>query len=416
MRDFVITSNKLKGLILFNFLIYSSLILILYIPISGVPYVLDSLSGDFDRIIRRLGANSNIELTLLRDVLFLFVTILFILSFFFKPLKLKYLLELELAYKVFISFILISFFISLIYYPFAVPFSGVRVFQSILTIILFYYISKFDISYSLKYYQTLIIVFLIVLFVCFLQTQFMLGYEGSTFFGSRVIGTFNNPNTVGAFFAFIFMFFLFFRESKFYVSLLFCILAIYGILMSGSRAAISIASFLLMLHIWIKLKNFYLKILYILALPVLLVLVYLILPILSGRERMISVLDDPRWNILFSIFNERSIFEVIFGSGIGYGSNTLNSITNSLPKIFSVDKGLVTVTDSTISLLLLQFGIVGILMYVLTIISFTYKMGYKGMAISSYIIILGISNVWFEMYPINLLVCSLIGITYNKKL
>jgi len=56
-----------------------------------------------------------------------------------------------------------------------------------------------DKVFLLKFIRAIKIIFLIEFIMTLVQIKYMPGYEGLTMLGSRVIGSFTNPNTVGVF-------------------------------------------------------------------------------------------------------------------------------------------------------------------------------------------------------------------------
>lgn len=380
--------------------------LILYIPISGIPYIYSSLTG---KTIER-GIQTNFFLTILRDGLILLTFLLFFtrlnfitFSYFFK----KNLYPIMLFLFFFISY---SSLYSLFRNGLFTFLSGQKIIEFICISYASYHVQKMEKKCLFKYEKSLSIIFYIEFIICVLQTFLMTSYEGKTFFGSRVIGSFNNPNTIGAFFSFSFMFFVFFSEKRNSFIFLKSLLSIVAVLMSGSRTAIILIAIFSFLFLFEKQKNKGSKFILASLLPITLISLTHILPSLSGRMGSVTPLtEDPRFRIIKTIFNESSFLNSIFGLGIGVGSNTLIGLANTFPQELTFDSNHLQITDSTFTSLFVQFGVLGLFLYLILFFILFLMLKTKGRLIFIFTMTLGISNIWFEMYPINLLLSILIG-------
>ncbi|UOO12031.1 MULTISPECIES: hypothetical protein [unclassified Synechocystis] len=184
---------------------------------------------------------------------------------------------------------------------------------------------------------------------------------------ARSVGTFADPNTLGRFLALLIMVNLFMLPPNI---IRFFLIISYGIALffTGSRASLLIIGIFILLFVAIKLsrqsiastraKN--LTFAFLLTVPLLQFLLLRINLISNRADDTASPLQDGRYHILFNLINRLNPYEFIFGNYLGYGSNAL---------ILTGYDGSNFLSDSTPASLIGQFGITGLLLFILIVIN-----------------------------------------------
>ncbi len=102
--------------------------------------------------------------------------------------------------------------------------------------------------------KALKIVLLIELLFALLQTQLMPAVESFTFLGSKPVGSFINPNTIGVFGSLSILLLILFKEKKEKISVLYFTCAILLAFLSGSRVAIMLLMLILVMNQLVGMK------------------------------------------------------------------------------------------------------------------------------------------------------------------
>lgn len=299
-------------------------------------------------------------------------------------------------------------------YDVIIPILGLRIFEYLpIAVITYWYCKNFEVDYFKKVIVSMLKIFILVETVfSFYELIYSPTVVGKTIFGTRVYGTFSNPNTFSITIAAIALLFIVFKvkNNKKWMLLLLLLT-----ILSGTRMAqISIMSIFFITILINKVKSFSLRTSLIQIFPLFLFFMYLVVKssFISGR----SIVQEERLLVWADILDDHlNIKDLIFGWGVGLGSNSLTTIfgANFYEGQF--------VSDSTYILLLAHFGISGIFLFFLFLF-YPFKIlsrvnSRDWLLIVTYIILAGSSISVFEIFPVNVLLFMLVGyvIALNKK-
>jgi len=215
--------------------------------------------------------------------------------------------------------------------------------------------------------ETLSILALIQVFYAYLQRQSALKYDDLDWLNSgtaRAVGTFIAPNSMALFLALVFYINLFILPTHKWRFLMFPLCGV-GIFFTGSRTGLLIVFILLAIAFYKKIKKTYKIDIFkdrlsglILALPVIFTLLMVTVSnvnSISGRASS-STTSDGRLEMFKSLVNESDILSLLFGNHLGFGSNIVQTLASN-----SINRQSFFLSDSTVSSVLGQFGIGGIL-------------------------------------------------------
>lgn len=184
---------------------------------------------------------------------------------------------------------------------------------------------------------------------------------------ARMAGTFVMPNSLGIFAVVALAFYDAFSKSRMYLKWL---IAVTFVLVIASGSATGLISLAVLLGVLImrRLKHRY-QLIAGIALTVLLLGMLFMLPVLTGRHEVVSSVmgEGGRIGTLYNVLTSSSIFKIMFGHGIGVGTNTAQNVLTAIIKDdFNNDIGLfMKPLDSTLTSLLVQTGIVGVVLFYL---------------------------------------------------
>lgn len=246
--------------------------------------------------------------------------------------------------------------------------------------------------------------------VASVQEAFFEAAAGTTLLGSRVYGTFNNPNTLAASFAVITFIVLFLGRLSLRVRAGVVTLGIVGQLMAGSRAGVVATVLVFVTYLWRRSRCLETRAMVVIGTILLTAPLYLGLSTLSGREDVGEPLDDPRIQIFVEQIEMMRPVELLFGRGLGVGTNTLNSLARNREDV----QHLVSILDSTITALVVQIGFVGLAAFLFTLVALSARCGYAGWVLFGLVFVLGINVNWLEFYPVNLMVTAAYGILWAR--
>jgi len=142
------------------------------------------------------------------------------------------------------------------------------------------------------------------------------------------------------------------------------------------------------------------------------VLLFLTVGIITARGGYAdeTPLQDPRVQILAEQIQGRGPAELLFGRGLGVGTNTLFSLGLD-PGRFS---NVMFVADSTVTSLIAQIGFVGLVAFAGVLAALSARCGFAGWVLFGMTWLLGLGVNWLEFYPINLIVTSAYGLLWAK--
>jgi hypothetical protein len=311
----------------------------------------------------------------------------------------------------FFSFCLgISFIVSIGLHPRIVLAAGLREIMYLVLLYALYLISReSDRTESLFVYAATG-VSMVEILVASIQVVFFEAAAGTTLLGPRVYGTFNNPNTLAAFFAATTFFVLFMGRSPGWVKGGVVTIGVLSQLMAGSRTGMVAIAFLLFASLWRRTRRLEARGMLVVASFLLLVPLYYGLATLSGRGNVGTPVENPRLRIFREQIELMRPAELLFGRGLGVGTNTLYA----LGKGTEDPTNLITILDSTITALVVQIGSVGLIAYFLFLVALSARCGFAGWVLFGLVSVMGVSANWLEFYPINLIVTSAYGLLWAK--
>lgn len=393
----------------FGALSFLLILIFLYIPIAGI--------GDLINILTMAGYGIRGQRTDPITLLFLYgremLLALLYLGFFFRSCLVPSTLVKPAYFNLLIVIISMSIIISFIKYPPIVIIAGLRGLEYLPLLFIVPVIFK-NTPAIIKSITKILCWFIIIeVLLCLLQTRFMPAFDGYTFFGSRTVGTFNNPNTIGIFFCFCFYWILFMSNTKH--SVLWTIISGIGLLTTASRTAIimffMIIFFYLLTHYKMSVHG---RGLFLCSSLLAATALFLSLNLLTGRERIksTSIYKDPRVNILNDFIKKSNAPTFLFGRGIGVGSNTLPTL---MSLVGDKTKGIRSISDSMIVAGLRQYGLIGCIVIEIFFFALSLSLGTSGILLFLMLNIAGFNNPWIEMYPINLMVFTFYGLLIGLK-
>ncbi len=304
----------------------------------------------------------------------------------------------------------ISFIVSIGLHPRIVLAAGLREIMYLVLVYALHLISRESGRTEILFVHAAICVSVVEILVASIQVSFFEAAGGTTLLGPRVYGTFNNPNTLAAFFAAITFCVLFMGRSPGWVEGGVVTIGVLSQLMAGSRTGMVAMAFLLFAHLWRRSRRLEARGMLLVASILLLVLLYYGLATLSGRGNVGTPVEDPRLRIFTEQIELMRPAELLFGRGLGVGTNTLYA----LGKGTEDPANLITILDSTITALVVQIGFVGLIAYFLFLIALSARCGFAGWVLFGLVCVLGVNVNWLELYPINLMVCCAYGMLWAK--
>ncbi len=234
---------------------------------------------------------------------------------------------------------------------------------------------------------------------------------GTTLFGGRVHGTFNNPNTLGVTFAGLMFLLLFLsgggRRRRAGLTAL-CLL---GLFMTGSRTAVVAGLFVLAAFLWSRSRTVEGRGMIVPAALLIVPFLYLGLSALTGREVESTALGDPRVEIFLEQIQHRSVPELLLGRGLGVGTNTLFALGRGREDVVP----LISILDSTFTALIVQVGFVGLVGFLVAFAALSTRCGFPGWVLFGLLLIVGVNGNWLEHYPFNLIATTAYGVFWARQ-
>jgi hypothetical protein len=247
--------------------------------------------------------------------------------------------------------------------------------------------------------------------VALLQAIVFGAMAGVSVLAMRAYGTFNNPNTLGLFFATVLFLALFLSRDRRVVRKAVVATCLGGLLLSGSRASLAAGLFLVLSYVWQRRKVLEARWLVLALAALVLVPAYYAVGALAGREDVPTPLDDPRVRIFFAQLEDRSVEELLFGRGLGVGTNTLFSLGRGQPEL----QPLISILDSTYTALVVQVGFVGLAGFLLALCVLAARCGGEGWTLLGLTLVTGLNVNWLEFYPMNLLFTAAYGMLWARR-
>jgi hypothetical protein len=301
----------------------------------------------------------------------------------------------------------ISFLVSVSSHPVIIGLVGLRQLTYPMLVYSLYYIARESDRIESIFAWVTIWVVLVEFLLASIQLLLMTGTD-SGLFGSRAYGTFNNPNSLGAVFAILVFVVLFLGRLPRWVTVAMVVLCVVGGLMAASRASLLATVFVLVAFGWGRLRKPDVRGMFLTAAAVGVVLLFLTVGIITGRDlgAQPTLFQDQRVQILAEQIQGRGPAELLFGRGLGVGTNTLLALGLSAWEL----PGVVFIADSLITSLVVQIGFVGLVAFVYMLSALSARCGYAGWVLFGLTWLLGLNINWLEAYPFNLIATSAYGL------
>jgi hypothetical protein len=244
--------------------------------------------------------------------------------------------------------------------------------------------------------------------VSFAQTLWGLADEMNTFLGPRAVGISTNPNTAGALTGIGALLLLYRWRPSWLWPVLYGLFTL-GAIVTGSRTGIVGTIVVGSGAVWASRQPGRLALIPLLG--VLLPLVLANLSFLSGRSAVIDardgILGDPHFQMLASSVGRMSGAELVAGHGLGFATNVGFRMANT-----AFGGGFVPATDSLLTTAILQFGVVGALIFVVATAGFflSFVPFRAAMVLLVFFGIFGgVTQNIMETYPVGMLLGVLLG-------
>jgi hypothetical protein len=249
-------------------------------------------------------------------------------------------------------------------------------------------------------------------------------YNGFNFFGynlPRMAGTFLTPNSMAIFLLFVVIMIITKEQKRYFDWLIFVLLSV-GVIMTASGIGLIGLCFVLSLYLFQSYRiDLNLRAIFFLLIVFVLAIILLGLPVLTGRAA-INESASTRREILINSITGKSAFDLLFGRGLGVGSNTLEILRVSegqLPVEFNRDAltDISFVSDSLYVSLFSQIGLLGLLLFLAlnyfalrNAIRFQDKLAMLAIPL---FLLMGFGSVVIELFPINWLYALVLGMAFG---
>lgn len=365
--------------------------------ITAIPQLIALWNGYFLQSSEELGYRIIREVIVCIIVLYL---LMFITKIPFPSVGTSIILLFFFAYTVVLIWYMIDKNYSAI-----VPLSGLRIFE---------YLPVAYIGFILGFqneqnsYEKLIgfLKWFVAVQICFAILQIIKSPPifGSTFLGSRPYGTFSISNIYGFTLASCSLLFSLSNNKK---SVKWMYISAIAAFLSGSRSAIIGALLIIFYRQWKRFSNKS-RMLILPVIPIAAVVLYYISrsKLLSGRD----IQEEARLDVWGSILsNINSATDLLFGWGLGLGSNTLTNLIGygKLDGQF--------ISDSTYIFILSSYGIIGLSLYILMLFrTLLVKKYYDSLCFVVFVSFYSSTFIIWEVFPANVLLMFLWGWIFGK--
>lgn len=384
-------------------------LMIIMIPIMGIFDVIETFRGgdlNYLEIARSGGERVGRVFLNLREILLLMlVGVLFIwLCFAGRPLP-----RIP-GVGLLLTCLGIGFLVSVSSHPLIIGLVGLRQLTYPMLVYSLYFIARESDRAESGVVWAVAWVVTVEFLVSVLQLLLMTG-TSPALLGARAYGTFNNPNSLGATFAILVFVALFLGRLPRWVTVAMVVLCVVGGLMAASRAGLLATAFVLVAFGWERVRKPDVRGMFLTAAAVGAVLLFLTVGMITGRaggER--TPIEDSRVQLLVEQIRGRGPTELLFGRGLGVGTNSLYAVGLSAEEL----PGVVFIVDSTVTSLFVQIGLVGLVAFAGMLALLSARCGYVGWVLFGMTWLLGLGVNWLEAYPINLIVTSAYGLLWAK--
>jgi len=254
---------------------------------------------------------------------------------------------------------------------------------------------------------------------CFLGFYQALAYEHSLFYGRegwltvRVFSVMSIPSTFANFLAVALYFTLFeggaLWRRRYRYSLAFLILV--NVFLTASGTGLLASAVVMVGYASKRFRSWRFRLMFILTAALIVPILFSELQMLTGREGVFNSLLI-RFDIFANQLGRLSLGSLLFGEGIGVGTNVARVLTIThmpgMTELFS---------DSTITALLLQFGFVGVALFYVPCIAHLVRLRRKGdtrvWLLGAVLLVSLVTNI-FEIFPVNWIFFCVLGMTLRE--
>jgi len=247
--------------------------------------------------------------------------------------------------------------------------------------------------------------FVFVVLQMFIMTT---AYEGEGLLGNRTLGSFNNPNTLGAFGALSFLLLFMLKDRVERVSKIFYVMSGVIVFSAGSRLAIIIYILTLSSLIINKFnsKNSKLIVLLIVVALVLFALSYI--NVLANKPAGVSIVDGARFNNLINYLLSMDFLTILVGQGWGKMTSWYFALIGG--SYTNVD-GFMSL-DSFYAAMIAQIGLVGLFVMLLFTLYVFSQGGRKGLYLFLIFWMISAQVNILEYYPIHFMLFIVLGVLH----
>lgn len=274
---------------------------------------------------------------------------------------------------------------------------------------LYIYSTQKNIAFKSRITKSLKIILFIEFTAAMLQTQFMPPVESYTILGSRTVGTFTNPNSIGIFSVITLLVILFLHGDKKRLHFVYHVMVLLIVISSGSRAA-TILYAIITGGYFVKTARFQeTKLLFLTFGLGILAIAFKYINIIASKPIQLSLLKGARVDNIIQYFNYSDMVTLLLGRGWGIYSNAYYSLGGE-PGI-TKKIGL----DSYYAVMLVQIGFIGLFVVTIFLLWLFSLGGKKGLILFMVFSLIGLqANVW-EYFPMNTLIFLTLGIVMAEK-
>jgi len=271
------------------------------------------------------------------------------------------------------------------------------------------YAVRANIDIDMKICRSLKIVLAVECIFALIQTKFMPAAEGLSHFGSRAIGSFNNPNTLGVFgvTALLILILLSKRRSLHWIYYIF---AITVVLASGTRGATILLVCTLMLALLKKIRPGVQRgLIAVVALSILLTLIINVNVIANKPNTVKKIWKGARTDNIKKYISTVDSSRLLTGYGWGVMTSWFLAMGGDSNIIYGI--GL----DSFNAAILSQIGLIGLGMFMIYLFWLFSHAGKTGILLFLFFCLIGLQINVLEYYPMNLLLFLTLGIFIGKR-
>ena len=271
------------------------------------------------------------------------------------------------------------------------------------------YAVRANINIDLKICRSLKVVLVLECIFALIQTQFMPTTEGLSHFGPRVYGSFNNPNTLGAFgaTALLLLILLSKRRSLHWI---YYICAILTVMASGTRGGTILLVCILMVALLKRIRpGLQRGLIAVIALGILLLTIISANVIANKPGNVKNIWEGAR------VENIEQYIATVDSTNLltGFGWGVMTSWYQALGGDSNIIHGIGL--DSFYAAILAQIGLIGLIMFMIYLFWLFFHAGKQGILLFLVFSLIGLQINVLEYYPMNLLLFLTLGIFIGKR-